>query len=1201
LSKNTEISKILFTENLYSLANAGKGTIAYSLPLKSMNMKNIPPWKAMLAMALLFALAAEFFQHIAKRSPEEQVAYAQEKVYEREGRMHEALESIAAFSTDSQYHEYFIHSGLNPRFSFFVFENGILKQWSNNEIALPENTGSRKITDMSVLHLPNGIFEAFEKDTGYKKIIGLILLRKNYSYENKYLENHFSRALELGNDFVLARGNGTYQLKSSAGNVLLALDITDTIPDKLPFKTPAWLYLCAFIAFFTSIFLFFRNRTTSFTPVLAIGSFFILLRYLMIRFHLPGELYYNDFFSPKVYGSSFYFNSLGDFFLNAIALICFSGIIYSFCRNRAFSFRKSISAYVFIPLTLFFLCLLFYGIHNLISDLVLNSKIPFDTSITNLDENSVVGALIILLLLWSFYLLAASVFIPSMKIFFRAAKASGFSSFRSGLAALIVISIYASFLIDAGLKEKRMENQKLFAQRLDSRRDPLAEYLFGDLQKHMANDTVVRRLASEKDGGGDLSHYLQQNYFTGYFGKFDASISVFREDSFASGSQSQLNDFRNRFTEGKPTSSATLVLLPDESGKLKYLSVFTIADSTGGSSVIAIMLVARTTQMAEGFPELLVSNTVIRNNDESAYSYARYSEGSLIFAGGNFPYAFHSTLFEKTTGDFSSLVFDDYEHIIYRPSATSLVVVSRPAAGFLDTLSLFSYVLLFFLSVFLVTHLFLFLTGYRRGFQLSLKQRIRSSIISLVVISFILIAVGTSVYIVRKYDADKNKTILSRLNAMWFAITDHFNVQEGLSLEQKNEWTSGLNDIISNFNFDFNLYDENGNLFFSSQPKLFEKGILSDRINPEAFYEMRLYGKTQFVHTESIGTLNYASAYAPFTGPNGNIAGYLNLPYFEKQNELNKEISGFLSALINIYLLLLVASLLLALFITSRITKPLLLIQERLRQVKLGSRNEIIDWKRNDEIGQLVQQYNSMVDALAESAEKLTRSERESAWREMAQQVAHEIKNPLTPMKLSVQHLQRAWKDKSGNLDELFQRISRTLIEQIDTLSTIASAFSDFARMPKAKNELVRLNEVVVSSINIFNDTSGIEIIFNDNGQDHSVFADREQLIRAFSNIIKNAIQSIPNQRKGLITISITSVNHEHVISFADNGTGIPSALVPKIFTPSFTTKSSGMGLGLAIVKSTIDAALGSIWFETKEGEGTVFYVALPKGQQPAP
>jgi two-component system nitrogen regulation sensor histidine kinase NtrY len=1152
-----------------------------------MDVKKIQPWKAALALAILFSLTAEFFQHIAKRSYEQQVTFAQEKVYERESRMHEALATIATFSIDSQYHEYFIHSGVNPRFSFFVFENGILKQWSNNEIALPENAG--RISDMSVLHLPNGIFEAFEKDAGNKRVIGLILLRKNYSYENKYLENHFSRGLELDNNFILSSGKGTYQIKSSAGNVLLALDVTDTIPDKLPFKTPAWFYLLAFISLLTAAFLFFRRRNTTFIPIAIAGLSMLLIRYFMIRFHLPGELYYNDFFSPKIYGSSFYFNSLGDFFLNAASLFFFSGCVYAYCRNRHFAFRKSVPAYLVIVTAAVLICILFYGIHSLVSDLVLNSKIPFDTSITNLDEYSAVAALIILLLFWSLYLLLDCVALPLMKMILPEVAEIRFSSFRSGLMALIIIAVYSSTLIDAGLKEKRMENQKLFAQRLDSRRDPLAEYLFGDLQKRMVNDTIVRRIISENNSCENLSRYLQQNYFTGYFAKFDATIAVFNSET-----DSLLNEFRNRFREGKITSSEGLALLPDESGKVKYLSVFNVP----GSAVVVITLVARTTQMAEGFPELLVSNTVIRNNDESAYSYARYSEGSLIYAGGNYPYAFHSTLFEKNASDFSSMVFDDYEHIVYRPTPTSLVVVSRPASGFLDTLSLFSYVVLFFLSVFLITHLILFLLSYRREFQLSLKQRIRSSIISLVVISFVLIAVGTSVYIVRKYDSDKNKTILSRLNAMWFAVTDHFRVVQGLSLEEKNKWTGPMNDLVSNFNFDFNLYDEHGNLFYSSQPKLFEKGILSDRINPEAFYEMRLSGKTQFVHTESIGTLEFASAYAPFTSNDGSIAGYLNLPYFEKQNELNKEISGFLSALINIYLLLLVASLLLALFITSRITKPLLLIQERLREVKLGRRNEVIEWKRNDEIGQLVQQYNTMVEALAESADKLTRSERESAWREMAQQVAHEIKNPLTPMKLSVQHLQRAWKDKSGNLDELFQRISQTLIEQIDTLSTIASAFSDFARMPKAKNENLQLNEVLTSCINLFNETPGVEIQFKNDGQPHAVLADREQLIRAFSNIIKNAIQSIPAQRKGVIVISIKTENDVHVISFADNGIGIPAALVPKIFTPSFTTKSSGMGLGLALVKGTIDAALGSIWFETKEGEGTVFYVSLPNAEE---
>lgn len=200
-------------------------------------------------------------------------------------------------------------------------------------------------------------------------------------------------------------------------------------------------------------------------------------------------------------------------------------------------------------------------------------------------------------------------------------------------------------------------------------------------------------------------------------------------------------------------------------------------------------------------------------------------------------------------------------------------------------------------------------------------------------------------------------------------------------------------------------------------------------------------------------------------------------------------------------------------------------------------------------------------------------------------------------MKLSVQHLQRAWNEKSGNLDELFQRISKTMIEQIDTLSVIASEFGNFAQMPRAKNETVDLNEMLRSAVNLFAATPGIEIHFSDDGIQRMVWGDREQLARAFSNLVKNAIQAIPENRKGVIGISVHTENNFHVVSIADNGTGIPAGLKSKIFFPSFTTKTSGTGLGLALVKSAIEMTGCTIRFETTEGEGSVFTVTIPSHQ----
>jgi two-component system nitrogen regulation sensor histidine kinase NtrY len=226
--------------------------------------------------------------------------------------------------------------------------------------------------------------------------------------------------------------------------------------------------------------------------------------------------------------------------------------------------------------------------------------------------------------------------------------------------------------------------------------------------------------------------------------------------------------------------------------------------------------------------------------------------------------------------------------------------------------------------------------------------------------------------------------------------------------------------------------------------------------------------------------------------------------------------------------------------------------------------------------------------------EILSRSERESAWREMAKQIAHEINNPLTPMKLSVQHLQRSWHDNRENFDEYLEKVSRTLIEQIDNLSFIASEFSYFAKMPKAFNEEINIVDKVRNTLTLFSNTENVDFVFEHESEEIQVFADKEQLSRVFINLIKNAIQSIPDTRQGKVSISLILNGQMVRVSITDNGKGIPEELQGKLFTPSFTTKSSGMGLGLSIVKSIIESFGGNISFKTKVNHGTTFVFELP-------
>jgi nitrogen fixation/metabolism regulation signal transduction histidine kinase len=366
-------------------------------------------------------------------------------------------------------------------------------------------------------------------------------------------------------------------------------------------------------------------------------------------------------------------------------------------------------------------------------------------------------------------------------------------------------------------------------------------------------------------------------------------------------------------------------------------------------------------------------------------------------------------------------------------------------------------------------------------------------------------------------------------------------------------------------------------------------------MNSDAYRTLTLDKKLLFIHTETIGDQDYFSAYVPFMNEDNKVVAYLNLPYFARQTELQNEISVFLNAFLNVYVLMIAIAIFLAILISRYITQPLQLIRDKMRSLSLGGSNEKISWSRNDEIGTLVAEYNRMIDELARSAELLAKSERESAWREMAKQVAHEIKNPLTPMKLSVQYLQKAWDEKSDDWEERLHRFTQTIIEHIDTLSAIASEFSDFAKMPQKKDERIDLSETIKKSLDLFTDIENIQFSYvPPPDPPHYVWADKNQLIRVFNNLIQNSVQAIGKEAEGNIRISLDLDSNTYIIRVADNGPGIPKEMMDKIFSPSFTTKSGGMGLGLALVRNIITEAGGSINFESSPDTGAVFIIQLP-------
>jgi nitrogen fixation/metabolism regulation signal transduction histidine kinase len=310
--------------------------------------------------------------------------------------------------------------------------------------------------------------------------------------------------------------------------------------------------------------------------------------------------------------------------------------------------------------------------------------------------------------------------------------------------------------------------------------------------------------------------------------------------------------------------------------------------------------------------------------------------------------------------------------------------------------------------------------------------------------------------------------------------------------------------------------------------------------------------------------------------------------------DLKQEISNFLVTIMNLNAFIFLIAGVIALFITNKITQSFSVIGDKMKEITLGKTNEEIIWKRNDEIGQLVNQYNLMVHQLEQSAQALAKSEREGAWREMARQVAHEIKNPLTPMKLSIQYLQKAINSNHSNVKELTSSVATTLIEQIDHLSKIAADFSQFANIGNKKIELLDLHQVIANLVELYNSNPNVDIIWNRVEGSVIMKADKTHMNRVVTNLMANAVDACSERERCRIIINEERKDEHIIISINDNGEGIQEEMKSKIFIPNFTTKTSGTGLGLAMSKTIIEQANGQIWFETEPGTGTTFFVELP-------
>jgi signal transduction histidine kinase len=778
--------------------------------------------------------------------------------------------------------------------------------------------------------------------------------------------------------------------------------------------------------------------------------------------------------------------------------------------------------------------------------------------------------------------------------------------FSSLVIFLLLFSAYILVFTVKFTSEKEKQKSKSFAISLSNEHDPIAEYLLEDISEKIVADTdMIRMFFREKFDGVKLYKHISDKYFSGYLKKYNTRITVCTPvDSILLENPDftwipcypYFESYTNDFGIQIPTTS--FYYIDNFTGLINYLGWIKYTEPGNAEISLFIEMESKLTTSSLGYPELLLDAQLQNINGDFEKSYAKYHKGHLVSQMGKYDYSLRSNNFEKETDEeFYTIKRNNYNHLVYKPDKQSTIVVSEKAVSALDMIVLFSYIFIFYYLILLIA-IFLLVSHYRQmSFRDNLRNKIQFMVISVLLVSLVLIAGSTTWFNIRKYNQTQTRNIKEKIQSVYVELDHKLSFEQNLTKNWTSEKYESLSQLLIKFSdvfyTDINLYDPKGDLLATSRPEIFNLGLQNEKIDPVAYFNLHEEQLAKFIHRENINKLSYLSAYVPFVNAEGKLLAYLNLPYFTKQKELQDDITTITVAIINIYVLLILLTIIVVVVIADQITKPLELIQARFRGLALGGKYEKIKYSRQDEIGKLVGEYNNMVVELERSVELLARSERESAWREMAKQVAHEIKNPLTPMRLSVQQLKRAWDDKKENFDGYLQRVTDLLIEQIDNLSAIASEFSNFAKMPDAKIETVELSPVLAKAVSLF-DNENVKINTSLCEEKLFVKADSEQLSRVFINIIKNGIQAIPDEDEGIINIKLIRKKSDAIIEISDNGKGIPEEIKPKMFSPNFTTKTSGMGLGLAIVKNILEQIGSKIEFDTKIGVGTTFKLYIP-------
>jgi signal transduction histidine kinase len=766
------------------------------------------------------------------------------------------------------------------------------------------------------------------------------------------------------------------------------------------------------------------------------------------------------------------------------------------------------------------------------------------------------------------------------------------------------IAIFSTWFIQLSESNRERVFIDSWANSIMENRDTIVEKKLLEIESDL-----VKLFTTPRIYGDDLSNYptitenvLEQLYFSQYLDRYELVLIPFNKKREPVGNNilfeyEELNDLYHFHSD--PTLSNYFYRVKDPRFFHGYIVKLEDCVIEEDISTTFLLVKPRLYNSENFYPETFENDAIQKLYAATNYSIGIYYLGELISKVGHIGFPLRAENLNPRSKDFLDY---NYNHRFFENENGFEVVISdrkRVGIAFIALLfiSALSTLLITFLG-YLLPYLSGDWTWQTFKSKLFNQYYLRSQIMRSIFIVLFAAMVLSSYFLIRVTKDNYQEKQLENLTQLVTTISRQIAENEiGTESILKDSILLQLriNQLSKSHGVDLNVYGLDGSLLSTSENWIYKNEVLTKWMNFKVFNSFQTFNPTQLIVNEELEGTNYVSAYSNILDEDNNSLAYVNVPLFPSKLDINKQISSILVNFVNSYFFILLLGIFVAYFFSLRITNPIRALTEKLASTEITGKNERLEYDRDDEIGTLVNQYNQMVEQLQYNIKKLADSEREMAWREMAQQVAHEIKNPLTPMKLSLQHLQRAAAvDGPEILQKKYEKTSQMLIKQIDALTNMASEFSNFAKLPDVELQHLNTTQLLEDVVVFFQSNESVNIDLKSE-KNLWTMADKNQLERVFNNIIINAIQAVPDSRNAFIKININSDDNMIKISIADNGVGIEQQFANKIFVPNFSTKTSGMGLGLAICKKIIENIKGTISFETEVGNGTTFNITLPR------